>query len=125
MGGDKNQAEDVRKEKGENEQGCTRGNRMEPGRRRARMSARRNEVWDQCRDEGDPAGRWTQTSGQALTHLEVVHFCSEAKNPCSTPHGPFTLIVLLGVKPCVQKLEGNENERRGLFDCIPEDRKVI
>lgn len=89
------------------------------------MSAGCNEVWEKCRDEGDPGGRRTQTSGQALTHLEVFHFCSEAKNSCSTPHGPFTLIVLLGVKPCVQKLEGNENERRGLFDCIPEDRKVI
>lgn len=69
-------------------------------------------------------GMRAQTPGQAPTHFEVVHFCSEAKNTGSTPHGPFSLIVLLGIKPCVQKLEGKENKRRAMFSCIRENRKL-
>lgn len=58
-------------------------------------------------------GMRARAPGQAPTHSKVVHFCSEAKNTGSTPHGPFPLIVLLGIQPCVQKLKEEENEVRG------------
>lgn len=64
-----------------------------------------------------------QAPGQTPTHSKVVPFCSEAKNTGSTPHGPFPLIVLLGIQPSVQKLE-EENEGRGLFSCILEGRNT-
>lgn len=83
-----------------------------------------DEVWDKGRDESNQRGHEGPDSRAGSTHFEVVHFCSEAKNTGSTPHGPFPLIVLLGIKPCVQKLEGKENKRRGPFSCIQEDRKV-
>lgn len=70
-------------------------------------------------------GMRIQTPGQAATHFEVLHFCRKSKNPCSTPHGPFTLIVLLGIKPRVHKLEEEDNKRRGPFICVPENRKIF
>lgn len=60
-----------------------------------------------------------QTPGPAPTHIEVLHFCCKSKNTGSTPHGPFPLIVLLGIKPGVHKLEEEDNTRRGPFICVP------
>lgn len=66
-----------------------------------------------------------QTPGQSTTHFEVLHFCRKTKNPCGTPHSPFTLIVLLGFKPRFQKLEEEDSKRRGPSICVPENRKIF
>ena len=70
-------------------------------------------------------GYEAQVPGQAPNYLEVIHRCGKSKNMGSTLHGPFPLFVFLGIKPWVQKLEGEEDKGRGLLSCIPEDRQVL
>lgn len=66
-------------------------------------------------------GMGIQTPRLAPTHIEVLHFCCKLQNTCSTPHGPFPLVILLGIEPRIHKLEEEDNERRGPFICVPEN----
>lgn len=84
-----------------------------------------SNIYDEVRDKGSQIEYEDSDSGQAATHFEVLHFCCKSKNTCSTPHGPFTFIVLLGIKPWVQKLEEEDSKRRGPVICVPENKDIL